>query len=94
MKPKPVKRYRIPSYPTKLQVLAHHDLLEKHWPQAWRKNAEMAGVAALLLAANGCHKPSEKVSAVEPDVAIVASEQTSAPLEGPSKFVAPIFHHG
>ena len=48
MDARPVRRYRIPRYPTKLRVLAEPGLLARHVPPAWRKCAEVAGAAALL----------------------------------------------
>lgn len=56
MKHQPLRRYRTPGYPTKLEVSAHRDLLEEHWPEAWSKCVKLAGVAGLLLAAGGCHE--------------------------------------
>jgi hypothetical protein len=54
MQPTPLKRYRIPGYPTRLEVLAQPELLERHLPPGWRATAEMASLAAMLLAASGC----------------------------------------
>jgi hypothetical protein len=48
MDARPVRRYRIPRYPTKLRVLAEPELLARHVPAAWRKRAEVAGTAVLL----------------------------------------------
>jgi hypothetical protein len=54
MQPTPLKKYRIPGYPTRLEVLEQPELLERHLPPGWRATAEMASVAAMLLAASGC----------------------------------------
>jgi len=56
MKPRPDKHYRPPRYPTRLRVAARPALLENNLPPAWRASREIAGAAALFLAANlaGC----------------------------------------
>jgi hypothetical protein len=79
MNARPVTRYRNPRYPTRLEVLADHTLLEKHLPPAWKSCAEMAGVVTLLLASNNCTGiPSEAIRAAKSKPAVVA----------------PIFEHG
>jgi len=79
MNSRPVTRYKTPRYPTRLEVLDDHTLLEKHLPPAWKSCAEMAGMVTLLLAANsnmGFAKDRNKNVTSKPAV------------------VAPIFEHG
>lgn len=78
MRPEPVKRYRNPSYPTRLEVLSDPDLLRRHLPPGWRGIPGMAGSIALFLAANSMVKGAEK----------------SGPAEGTTAVVAPLFDHG
>lgn len=52
MHAQPVKRYRKPAYPTRLEVLSQPKLLERHVPASWRAMPEITGVVALFLAAN------------------------------------------
>jgi hypothetical protein len=78
MKPKPVKRYGTPAYPTRLQVLADPHLLEKHIPVNWLSTPELAGAVAIFLAANSCTKAGEK----------------QLPASSGAAIVAPIFEHG
>jgi hypothetical protein len=79
MNARPVSRYKTPRYPTRMEVLADHTLLEKHLPPAWKSCAEMAGVVTLLLAANNCTGfPPEAIRAAQ----------------GKPAVVAPIFEHG
>jgi hypothetical protein len=54
MEAKPVKRIADPRYPTRLEVLADRELLEKHMPAAWKSCAEIASAAAILLTVNNC----------------------------------------
>jgi hypothetical protein len=79
MKTKPVKRYRQPRYPTRLQVISDPDLLARNVPPAWRSVPGMAGSIALFLAANSLAKDGET--------------KTAAPA-GAAAVVAPIFDHG
>ena len=74
----PVKRYRRPAYPTRLEVLADPDLLAKHVPAAWLRRPELAGAVAVFLAANGCVKAGDK----------------APPASGGAAVVAPSFAHG
>lgn len=78
MKPKPLKHYGQPRYPTRLEVLADPDLLRRHPPPAWQAMPGMAGSIALLLAANTTVQGADKKATDEGAVAIVA----------------PIFEHG
>jgi hypothetical protein len=78
MQPTPVRKYRVPAYPTRLEVLEQPELLEKHLPPGWRTTAEMAGLAAMFLALNGALKAEEPKQPATPQAAIVA----------------PIFEHG
>jgi hypothetical protein len=67
MEAKPVKRKADPRYPTRLEVMADRELLEKHMPAAWKSCAEIAGAATILLAINGClaqHPHSGNVKAI------------------------------
>jgi flagellar biosynthesis GTPase FlhF len=79
MNARPVTHYRNPRYPTRLEVLADHTLLEKHLPPAWKSCAEMAGVVTLLLATNS---------------SLGFSQNRIKGLTGKPAVVAPIFEHG
>ena len=79
MNARPVTRYRNPHYPTRLEVLNDHTLLEKHLPPAWKSCAEMAGVVTLFLAANNCAG---------------FSQDHMKGTTGKPAVVAPIFVHG
>lgn len=78
MKPKPVKRYRKPDYPTRHEVLSDPELLRRHLPTGWRSLPGMAGSIALFLAANSVVQGADK--------------KTTGP--GTAAIVAPIFDHG
>jgi hypothetical protein len=85
MKPKPVRKYAQPKYPTRLEIAARPDLLRRHQPPAWRKWPELTGAAGLLLLADAAR--------------IWAADGT--PKRGQSlaqsnavAVVAPIFEHG
>jgi hypothetical protein len=78
MKAKPLKHYGVPSYPTRLQVLAKPDLLENNQPPGWRKSVGFAGVISLFLAANSYFE----------------SGANAVQKTGHSAKVAPIFQHG
>ena len=81
----PDSRYRrSPAYPTKLQILATPDLLEKYQPSAWMSRQEIAATVGVLLAAQaaGCQR--------QPLYDRVAS--TPAGID--QQTVAPIFRHG
>ncbi len=79
MKAKPVKRYRQPVYPTRLEVICDTELLRRNLPPGWRSIQGMAGSIALFLTANSLAK---------------AGEPGSPALGGPAAIVAPIFEHG
>ncbi len=79
MKAKPVKRSRIPGYPTRLKVISDPDLLRRNLPPGWRSLPGMAGSIALFLAANSLTK---------------AGEPKNPALGGSAAVVAPIFEHG
>jgi hypothetical protein len=79
MNARPVKRYRQPTYPTRLEVLSEPELLERHLPCGWRAIPEMAGTVALFLAVNSTVQAADK--------------QPVTPL-GSLAVVAPIFEHG
>lgn len=56
MKVKPLKNYREPLYPTRLEILEDPELLERNLPSGWRKSAEILGLTAILLSMNACIK--------------------------------------
>jgi hypothetical protein len=78
-----VRRYGLPSYPTKLAALADPGLLRRHVPRGWLSQREIAALAGVLLAADaaGCRQTTPPVprTTLAPDAAAV---------------VAPIFAHG
>jgi len=78
MDAKPVRRYRKPAYPTRLEVLADADLLLRHVPGGWRKSAvTMAALTACLGTSSCVHERGDKAGTLaKPAV------------------VAPIFKHG
>jgi hypothetical protein len=85
MKPKPVRKYAQPKYPTRLEIAARPALLHRHQPPAWRKWPELTGAAGLFLLA---------------DMARLSAADNS-PKGGPNPtqtnavaIVAPIFQHG
>ena len=85
MKSKPVRKYASPKYPTRLEIAARPDLLQRHQPPAWRRWPELTGAAGLFLLA---------------DTARLSAADTS-PKGGPNPaqtnavaIVAPIFEHG
>lgn len=75
---KPVKRFRAPAYPTRLQAMSDHRLLKNNLPPSWKRNPEVAGAFAVFLAANlvGC------------------SGDQGTSLSPPAAMVAPVFQHG
>jgi len=75
----PLKSYRPPRYPTRLEVLSDPDLLNRHLPPAWRNLPEMAGAVALCLAVNS--------TACKAQAGPPRASNTTA-------IVAPIFEHG
>lgn len=78
MKAIPVRNYRSPVYPTRLQVLADPTILQRHVPPAWRSRAPMAGALAAFLAVN----------------AQVQASDSKLPKSKEAAVVAPIFKHG
>jgi hypothetical protein len=84
---KPVQSYRLPAYPSRLEVAGDPDLLRRHVPLAWLSRKEMAGVLSVFLAVNGggCSKHSPPGPATRP---------TGNDLAGKAAIVAPIFEHG
>lgn len=78
MKPKRVKHYRKPGYPTRHDVISDPELLRRNLPPGWRSIPGMAGSIALFLAANSVVQGAEKKAAGPGHAAIVA----------------PIFDHG
>jgi hypothetical protein len=76
---KPVKRYRVPAYPTRLEVLADPGVLAQHVPHGWNRNAVTATALGVFLAANSyTHAESEGAQ----------------PTDSKAAVVAPIFEHG
>jgi hypothetical protein len=95
MDAKAVKRYGRPGYPTRLQVLARPQLLEKSIPVAWRQNASMAGAVALLLAANGCTQHASTPTYIAQSGPAKTIQEPNKPrIATKAVFVAPIFEHG
>jgi len=78
MKAKPVRKYKAPAYPTRLEVLSDPGLLEDNLPPGWRLKPELAGAVAIFLAANGCVNAGDK----------------DLPVGNEAAVVAPIFEHG
>ncbi len=85
MKPKPVRKYPSPKYPTRLEIAAQPDLLRRHQPPAWRKWPELTGAAGLFLLADTARLPA----ADRP----LKDSQTPAQTNAVA-VVAPIFQHG
>lgn len=75
---KPVKRYRVPAYPTRLEVLADPDILANNVPHNWHQNAVTAAALGVFLAANAC----------------AHTDPGSKPSHPKAAVVAPIFEHG
>jgi hypothetical protein len=80
--PRPRTRYRLPRYPTKLQVNQRPALLAKHLPAAWAARKELAGAAALLMTAAMAAGSSCKPGRVN---------MQGKDLAG---MVAPVYRHG
>ncbi len=85
MKPKPVRRYAQPKYPTRLEITARPALLHRYQPPTWRKWPELAGAAGLLLLADTA--PLTAVDGPPNGAQNPAQAKTVA-------VVAPIFQHG
>ncbi len=94
MNPKPLKRCRIPAYPTKLQILSEPRLLERNLPAAW-KTGLMASAVSVFLAANalGCASPSRAEQEPPAESQVDERDELKDKFPG-SKWVAPIFEHG
>ena len=75
----PVRRYKRPAYPTKLEILARPELLQKRVPQAWQGRPEMAGAVALFMAVN---------------TAGLNNQANAGEASKAGALVAPIFEHG
>jgi len=82
-----VQSYRLPAYPSRLDVLADPDLLRQHVPPAWLSRKEMAGLLGVFLAVNGggCSKEPSSGPSTRP---------AGNDLVGKAAIVAPIFEHG
>lgn len=85
MKPKPVRKYAQPRYPTRLEIAARPALLHRHQPPAWRKWPELTGAAGLFMLADAARLPA----ADSPPNASQNPAQAKAVA-----VVAPIFQHG
>ncbi len=85
MKPKPVRKYAKPKYPTRLEIAARPALLHRHQPPAWRKWPELTGAAGLFLLADA----ARLAAADSPPNASQTPAQAKA-----LAIVAPIFQHG
>jgi len=85
MKPKPVRKYASPKYPSRLEVAARPGLLRRHQPPAWRKWPELTGAAGLFLLAD-----TARLSAAESS----PKGSTGAGQTHAVAIVAPIFQHG
>ena len=75
----PVRRYKRLAYPTKLEILARPELLQKRVPQAWQGRPEMAGAVALFMAVN---------------TAGLNNQANAGEASKAGALVAPIFEHG
>jgi hypothetical protein len=85
MKSKPVRKYAQPKYPTRLEIAARPDLLQRHQPPTWRKWPELTGAAGLFLLAD-----TARLSAAHNSLECSKNPaQTNAVA-----IVAPIFRHG
>ncbi|MHC5053308.1 MAG: hypothetical protein ACYTKD_01175 [Planctomycetota bacterium] len=84
MRAKPVRRPRVPAYPTKLEVLAEPGLLENHVPAAWRATEDVAKALTVFLAAGlaGCEGAPPAPAAPAPVVdrdAVAAQPEAETP---------------
>ena len=68
MQVSPMKKRRVPGYPTRLEVLATPGLLERCIPESWLKKRWVAGSMSVLMVAAGCSEQSSSVTEVDPDV--------------------------
>ena len=85
MQVRPVGCYPEPGYPTRLEVLAHPDLLRRNLPAAWRRIPGIATAVACFLSAEGTLLAGDAgTSAVDEKPAQAASRLV----------VAPLFRHG
>jgi hypothetical protein len=58
--PSPAKHYRLPRYPTRLDVLNRPALLEKHLPSVWSSNLGITGAMVIVVAAGVSACPGSK----------------------------------
>ena len=85
MKPEPVSQITLPIYPTRDELRSDRSVLTRRLPQGWKLGRDLAGAAAVLLAANlpGCgttssppHDPEAvEVAGLEQDEREDAEEQ-------------------
>jgi hypothetical protein len=82
----PVRTYRKPDYPTRIELALHPEILEAI-PERWRSHPTTLAVLALLTAVIGCDDAVRQGGARGAPSASGAVEQSLAK-------VAPIFEHG
>jgi hypothetical protein len=58
MKPKLVRKYTQPKYPTHLEIAVRPVFLHRHQPPAWRERLELTGAAGLFLLADAARLPA------------------------------------
>jgi hypothetical protein len=75
----PLRRYRRPRYPTRLEVLSDPELLKRNLPPAWRTVPELAGAVTLCLAVN---------------TATCSAQRGPSGSTNGVAIVAPLFEHG
>lgn len=85
MKTKPVGKYASPKYPTRLEIAACPDLLQRYQPPAWLQWPELTGVVGLFLLADASRLAAEDNPPKD--------GQTPAQAAAVA-VVAPIFKHG
>jgi len=78
MEVKPVRRYRSPAYPTRLEVQDQPELLLQHVPRRWQKSAVTMAALTACLGTNSC----------------VHGRGDEADTVGRPAVVAPVFKHG
>jgi hypothetical protein len=96
MKWEPVKRNPRPAYPTRAELLAEGDLLERRLSPGWQK--DLAGAAAFFLAINltGCgDRPAAPPASPRATASAAMDEAGQLLLSSEAAaVVAPIFEHG
>lgn len=101
MQIRPVKCYRKPVYPSRLELRIDNSLLKSHQPAGWKRIPTFAGLAALLFFSESCSKtdtttaqrvPGQGLSPVEE--ARLAEIAHLTPSSQKKAVVAPLFEHG